>query len=565
MTADLDVLVVGAGPTGLVLGGELARRGLSVRVIDKLAAPTTHSRAIAVHARTLEIFDDLGIADQLIARGVAVGGVTVRAGGKPIVDADFAGLPTRFPFVLCTAQTETEAVLGELLARRGVRVERSCELVSLTQDATGVDAVVRGPGGDAAVRARWIVGCDGAHSAVRHAVGASFEGHAYEDVFVLADVHIGWDEPGDRALTFLAEDGVAAFFPLPGGRWRVILSATSALGEQPSEPDLRALCEQRAGRSVPLDNSVWIASFRIHCRQVQAYRHGRALLAGDAAHVHSPVGGQGMNTGMQDAHNLAWKLALVARGVAGDALLDSYHAERHAIGKQLLVDTDRVTKLGMLTGISAAIRNQLMRVLASFEPVRRRIVHGAAQLGVGYEHSPLVGEATSSILTARFGKPEAGESPTLGSHVAFSGGPAPGTWAPDGACMLASGTAATPSRLAKLRDACVFTLLLFDGRDASATGYAAFVAIANQARARLGALVQVFVVTPRTERPAELPADLDVVIDHAGALEAAYAAQTECLYLVRPDGYIGFRSQPANGDALAAHVDRVLGTAATPA
>jgi 2-polyprenyl-6-methoxyphenol hydroxylase-like FAD-dependent oxidoreductase len=559
MADAIDVLVVGAGPSGLMLGGELARYGVAVRVVDQLAEPTTQSRAIGVHARTLEIFDELGIADALVARGVPVRGAAIRASGKPVAEVDFAGLPTRFPFVLCAAQTETEAVLRELAARRGVNIERRCELVSFTQDDHGVDAVVRTPLGDERVRARWIIGCDGAHSAVRHGVGAKFDGHSYEDTFVLADLDIAWDEPADRMLTFLGEDGVAAFFPLPGGRWRVIVSAAGALGEHPSEADVRAVCERRGRRDVPTRNARWIAPFRIHCRQVERYRHGRAFLVGDAAHIHSPVGGQGMNTGMQDAHNLGWKLAMVARGIAGEALLDSYHAERHAIGRQVLVETDRATKLGLMTGLPAAIRNQAARVMSSFEPVRRRIVYGLAQLGVGYQGSPICVEVTGSVMSARLGKPEAAETPTLGSHVAFGGGPAPGVHAPDGDCTLVSAGATTPTRLAKLLGHACFTLLLFDGKSASAAGYDTLAAVASRARQRLGALVQVYVVSPRRERPVEIPDDLAVVLDAAGTLEAAYGAQTECLYLVRPDLYIGFRSQPADGDALDAYLAKLLG------
>ena len=507
MADPIDVLVVGAGPTGLVLGGELARRGLAVRVIDQLAEPTTQSRAIAVHARSLEILDELGIADELIARGVQVRGVVMRAGGKPLVDITFEGLPTRFPFVLCVAQTETETVLGGLAVRRGVKVERGRQLVSFTQDASGVSAVVRGSGGDEQVRARWIVGCDGAHSAVRHGIGAQFEGHSYEDTFVLADLDIPWDAAADRMLTFLAEDGVAAFFPLPGGRWRVILSAAAALGEHPSEADVRALCEKRTGRDVPTSGARWIAPFKIHCRQVERYRHGRALLAGDGAHIHSPVGGQGMNTGIQDAHNLGWKLAMVAHGTAGDALLESYQAERHAVGREVLTDTDRATKLGLMTGLPATIRNQLARVVSSFEPVRRRIVHGIAQLGVGYEGSPIVGEATGSVMSARLGKPEAAETPTLGSHVAFGGGPAPGAFAPDGACVQVSGggSGRAVTRMSKLLAGGRFTLLLFDGKSTSAAGYDTLIEIAKRAKERLGDLVQTYVVTPRADRPSELP------------------------------------------------------------
>ncbi|HUJ58441.1 MAG TPA: FAD-dependent monooxygenase [Kofleriaceae bacterium] len=550
----LDALVVGAGPTGLALAGELLRRGLSVRVIDKAAAPTTQSRAIGVQARTLEIFDDLGIADDLVARGNRVEGATMLAGAHPFIEVDFEALDTRFPFILCVSQVETEAVLAALLARRGGAVERSCELVALHQDATGVDAVVRGPGGDETIRASWIVGCDGAHSAVRHAIGGTFAGHSYEETFVLADVHADWDVSRRRVETHFADDGAVACFPLGGDHWRIILTAADALPDPPTLEVVRAVVERRLGRPAALRDAGWISSFRIHCRQVERYREGRAFLCGDAAHIHSPVGGQGMNTGIQDAHNLAWKLALVARGRGRPALLDSYHAERHAIGRRVLAQTDLATRLGLARGLAASIRNQVARFVTSFEPVRSKLARDAAELTVGYPQSPIVGEHVRSILVARLGSAEAAESPTLASHRAFAAGPGPGARAPDGAIAHAGGA----TRLGELRRGDAFTLLLFDGRSATPDGYAAQAALAGRIRARWGDLVRVHVVTPRAERPHELPAELDVIHDRAGELEARYGAHSDCLYLVRPDLYVGFRSQPASGAALDEHLATIL-------
>jgi 2-polyprenyl-6-methoxyphenol hydroxylase-like FAD-dependent oxidoreductase len=535
---DVDVLVVGAGPTGLMMAGELLRRGVRTRIVDKLDAPSPHSKAIGVHARTLEIFDDLGIAGELVSRGVAVEGVTMRAGDEPVITVDFAGLDTRFPFILCLSQQETESVLAALLEKRGGKVERSVELVSLGED----EAVLRTPSGEERVRARWVVGCDGAHSAVRRAVNAPFEGHTYEETFLLADVRVDWDLPSSRVWTFFAEDGVVAFFPLRGGRFRVIVTAAESLGDKPTLDDVRRVVDARVGKHVAMDDAIWLAPFRIHCRQVAQYRHGNAFLAGDAAHIHSPIGGQGMNTGIQDAHNLAWKLALVVKGKAKDELLDSYSLERHAIGKNVLRQTDLATQIGTLKGAWVPIRNQLAKFVTSFEPVRMRAARDAAELTVGYAGSPIVGENTSSMIAARFGKPEAAETPTIGSRMAFSGGPKPGMRSPP---------------LAEVRgDA--FTLLLFDGRSASAAGYASLVAIARRVRAQFGDLVVTHLVTPRADRPSEVPEDVAVVHDVDGDLEKRWGATTECLYLIRPDLYVGFRAQPANGDALVAHLSTLV-------
>jgi 2-polyprenyl-6-methoxyphenol hydroxylase-like FAD-dependent oxidoreductase len=553
VAAPIDVLVVGAGPTGLTLAGELLRRGLSVRTIDETDAPTRYSKAIGVHARTLEIFDDLGIADDLIARGLCVEGATMHQGSQTIMDIDFHDLDTRFPFVLCVSQVETESVLAMLLEKRGGRVDRGHELVSFVERDGGIDAVVRSGATDEHVRASWIVGCDGAHSAVRHALGASFEGHAYEDRFVLADVYIDWATPRTRVSTFLAEDGIVVAFPLkcpPNPeqptlhRWRVILTGAGVLGDAPTLDEVRALVEKRLGRAVPMRDAAWIAPFFINCRQVERYQQGRAFLAGDAAHIHSPVGGQGMNTGIQDAHNLAWKLALVVREEAMPALLESYSLERHAIGKGVLTQTDRATKMGLLKGLLVPLRNQAVRFATSFEYVRQQIVQDASELSVSYPKSPIVGEHRSSALTARIGSLEAAETPTLGSSRAF---------AADAALTGSDGRA---TRLSHVWGGSSFTLLLFDGRSASVAGYDHFVEIAHRMHARWGELVRAHIVT-RHDRPSALPAELSVLRD-TGEVERRYGAQTECLYLIRPDLYVGFRSQPADGDALDAHLASIL-------
>jgi hypothetical protein len=400
------------------------------------------------------------------------------------------------------------------------------------------------------------VGCDGAHSAVRHAVGAQFEGHTYEETFLLADVRIEWDAPTNRVSTFFASDGAVAFFPMREGRWRVIITAAGALGETPTLDDVRKVVDARVGKPVPMHDAVWISPFRIHCRQVSQYRHGRAFLAGDAAHIHSPIGGQGMNTGIQDAHNLAWKLALVVKGDARQELLDSYHAERHEVGRMVLRETDLATRAGTVEGVLVPIRNHIAKFVTSFQPVRERAARDAAELTVGYAKSPIVGEHTSSTFAARFGKAEAAETPTVATRMAFAGGPKPGGRAVDG--HVKSDRDANLTRLAHAIDGRAFTLLLFDGRSASAAGYATFESIARRVREKWGDRVKTFVVTPRADRPSELAHDLDVLLDESRELEARYGAGTECLYLVRPDLYVGFRAQPADGDALDAHLASIF-------
>lgn len=556
---EIDVLVAGAGPTGLTMAAELLRRGLTVRIIDQAEAPTTLSKAIAVHARTLEIAADMGIAESLLERGVKLAGATLWSKDETIASVDFAGADTQYPYVLSISQAETEAVLHDLVAKYGGKVERRKKLLRVREehDAVVADLANLADESSETVRAKWLIGCDGAHSVVRKSIGATFEGHPYEDVFVLADVKIDWDVPRDRVTAFFADDGIAACFPMKDDRWRVII----AVPPDTSEPTLELvqnLTALRAGRPAPMSDPAWIAAFKIHCRQVDRYRKGNVLLAGDAAHIHSPVGGQGMNTGIQDAHNLAWKLALVHRKKGREVLLDSYAVERHAVGAALLRSTDIATKIGTLKNPTlVGVRNHVAKFLTGFDPIRRKIIDALSELSVSYDSSPLNSEHTSPLLAARLGETADGETPTVGTRLAFQSGPVPGSRAPDG-YIRRSGASTDRIRLSSLWGACKFTLLLFDGQSSSADGYDELEQIATATRKKWGDRVAIFVVTPRADRPRELAEDIEVLHDDGLELEQRYGARTECLYLIRPDLYVGFRSQPADGRELAAYLDTLL-------
>jgi 2-polyprenyl-6-methoxyphenol hydroxylase-like FAD-dependent oxidoreductase len=556
---DVDVLVVGAGPTGLTAACELARRGLRVRIIDEAPAPTKISKAIAVHARTLEIFDDMGIAEKAIDAGLKLGGVSVLAAGETVVSADLAELPTRYPFLLSISQVATESVLLELLSSRELQVERETKLVSFTQDGTGVSAKVVAKGVEQEIRAAWLVGADGAHSRVRKTLEIQFEGSTYDERFLLADVKIEANLRDDRVTTYFAEDGVLACFPMKGGRFRLIGTASSSDDKEvaPTLDEITSLFAARSGTAAAVTDPQWLARFRVHCRQVEKYRDDRVFLAGDAAHIHSPVGGQGMNTGIQDAHNLAWKLALVHSGKARGLLLDSYEKERHGVGQAILRGTDAATKVITLkSSLARSVRNEVARFMTSFELVQRKVAEHAAELTVSYERSPIVREDTTGMLQARIGTAAGGETPTIAAVRDFDVGPKPGARAPDGKVTLAGKSGA--KRLLSVIDARKHTLLLFDGKSASKEGYARFVAIAQKIGERFPGLVDVLVVTPKSQRPAELTEDQAVLLDPDGELERAYAATTECAYVIRPDLYVAYRSQPADEAKLVTYLKSFL-------
>jgi 2-polyprenyl-6-methoxyphenol hydroxylase-like FAD-dependent oxidoreductase len=554
----LDCLIAGAGPTGLTAAAELLRHGLSVRLIEKQPTPSLLSRAIGVQARTLEILDDMGAATQLLEAGVRIHGTTLYSGREPIAQVGFDELESRFPFVLAVPQSETERVLAELVERRGGSVERGVELLGFSEEDEAVRAEVRHADGRLErVEASWLLGCDGAHSVARKQLGLGFEGNAFPDAFLLADVILDWELPRDRVAAFFSPDGILACFPLPPEerRWRLVANHAGEGQEAPTLEDFRKLVAARAGFPASLSEATWLASFRINTRQVARYRKGRVFLAGDAAHIHSPVGGQGMNTGIQDAHNLAWKLAHVTRGMSPPSLLDSYHDERHRVGRTLLRGTELATRAGTLRRpVARAIRDQVARYLSSLEVVQRRIARTVAELSISYRGSALVDEHQDGLIHARFSDDAADESPTVAAHRRFAAGPHAGERAPD-AWVLDRGQMRP---LATLIGDGRHTLLLFDGRARTDDGYRTLSHIVAAVEARFRDRARCFVVAAGAE-PVTWDGPLGHILhDPEGEAEDAYGAVAECAYVIRPDLYIGHRCQPASRDRVLAHLDRVL-------
>jgi 2-polyprenyl-6-methoxyphenol hydroxylase-like FAD-dependent oxidoreductase len=351
---DTDVLVVGAGPSGLTLAASLVRKGVATTVVDRQAAGANTSRAAVVNARTLEVLDDLDVSRRLVKEGVQAPRFTIRDGRRSLIPIDFSLLPTDYPYSLMVPQATTERLLLERLTELGGMVVRPKTLVSVTQDADGVTAIFED--GDV-IRARYIVGADGIHSTVREQADIGFEGGVYEESFTLADVRLRGEIPVDEVILFWAKAGLTVVAPLPGDIFRIVAPVTDA-PENPSAPFIQQLLDDRglgAGRMVVTD-VIWGSRFRIHHRVADTYRAGRLLLAGDAAHVHSPAGGQGMNLGIQDAVALADALAAVLGG-APDSVLDNYSTARRPIAQQVVEMTDRLTRLATLPPPARPIRN----------------------------------------------------------------------------------------------------------------------------------------------------------------------------------------------------------------
>jgi 2-polyprenyl-6-methoxyphenol hydroxylase-like FAD-dependent oxidoreductase len=535
---DIDVLVVGAGPVGLTLAAEVTRLGLTCRIIDKLAVPSDKSKAIVMHARTLEALDALGITGELVASGERIESMNFMNRGRKLATINTTGLDSPYPFMLCIGQNETERVLTGYLNSLGCAVERQVELISFEQDDTGVTATLQQADGTLqTVRSRWLVGCDGAHSKVRHYLNFSFDGFPYEDNFWLADVHVKWELPLRQLYNFMSDKGSFMAFPILGNRYRLL--GNIPLGEdKTAEPTLAAI-QELAGQVCPpgtqLYDPVWLANFKVHHRKVSSYRQGRIFLAGDAAHVHSPAGGQGMNTGIQDAHNLAWKLALTAQGQAQPALLDSYHPERNAVGEQVLKNTDRLLKMLTLHNpLARTIRDQALSVVSTQRGLTDKLKTSLSQLDIAYPDSPL----------------------TAGNTSPKTGIPA-GDRAPEALLNTADKKGAI--RLFDLFRNGKFNLLLVAGANNDETAYNRLVEIAQALEADYREGLEIHIVVAGITRPAELANwNGTLLFDTALTLHHRYGYATTSAYVLRPDGYVGFSNQPAGLNELEAYLARFL-------
>jgi 2-polyprenyl-6-methoxyphenol hydroxylase-like FAD-dependent oxidoreductase len=397
--AQTQVLVAGAGPTGLVLALWLTKLGIAVRIVDRSAEPGTTSRALAVQARTLELYRQVGLADAVVERGHKTPGVNLWARGRHAARVGFEVIGealTPYPFLLIFPQDEHERLLIERLAEAGVQVERRTEITGFSDEGDRIVARLRGPDGESTCEAAYLAGCDGARSTVREGIGAGFPGGTYRQVFYVADVDAAGPALDGELHVDLDEADFLAVFPLAGeGRARLI---GTVRGERADHADTLRFedVSDRAIRNMQVDvrRVNWFSTYHVHHRVTDHFRKGRAFVLGDAAHIHSPAGGQGMNTGIGDAINLAWKLAWVLAGKAPDALLDSYEAERIGFARRLVATTDRAFSVATAQGPMADfVRTRIFPLVAkavlSQGPVREFMFRTVSQITLNYRGSPL--------------------------------------------------------------------------------------------------------------------------------------------------------------------------------
>lgn len=516
-----SVLVVGGRTTGLMMSAELARRDVQIRCIDKSPGIDPHVRANLLHSRSLEIFQSLGLDEDITLGSVPEKGFVFYHNGELVGDSPHARVDSPFPFGLSQSQAHCEAVLEAHLSNLGVEVERSITLTDLSQDEEGVTVTLLHDSGlEEICRYDWVVACDGAHSAIRHLIGTAFSGDIDSVPYILGDVSITGDEDlaPDKGHVFFHDKGELYFFTrLPSNRHFVVASldrGSHTNGTPPLEK-LQTIVAERAGPHRHLSDPNWLGYFRISYRLASRYRHDRVFLAGDAAHVHSLLAGQGMNTGLQDAHNLAWKLTLVAQRMASVEILDSYEIERKPVANQVIETTRQITNT-MEAYAGRLKKEQIDYISQLITPETERL--GAArnlqEVDLDYSASPL--------------------SLTLGD--AFPGGPEAGTRAPDAEDLTFAGMS---TNLFSISADLQYRLFFFCGEPEIST--MAEIKQAAESAGRFSTWLKPYIVTKGGL--AESFSNFATIVDGRGNMHRKYSVDDPCIYLIRPDGYVAYRSK----------------------
>jgi 2-polyprenyl-6-methoxyphenol hydroxylase-like FAD-dependent oxidoreductase len=561
MAASSDMLVIGAGPAGLTAAAEAIRHGLSVRVIDQNESRSMYSKALVVHSRSLEIFQDMGLVANVINSGQKFRALNIYAANKSLARIVFQELDWRdalFPFWLSIPQSETERCLEDHLHELGGSVERDTELIDLKQFPDHVHVTLKHQGDSIeSVDVPWVVGCDGARSLTRKLLGLELNGKAEDDVFILGDVRIDWDLPEDEGSNILSPDGIVLIVPMPEmHRYRIICHMPGfSVTDQPeiTLELLQSLMDRRTTFKMKLSDLTWSSVFSSKHFVASQHRQGRVFIAGDAAHIHSPVGGQGLNSGIQDAYNLVWKLALTQHGQALPALLDSYAVERHTTAQNLISTVGTATKIVTLRDpLTQTLRNWLAGILLDTKMIRNRMGRGVAMLDIEYKDSPaiaqdLLPESMANHVLGRFK-----QIFKYNGH-GFSQGPSAGMRAPN-VLMPADGAAPSAS-LFDLYRGTHYTLMIFSGVTGSP---------APDTLLEIGAAIQTQYKTPiqpyivTVEPPSIGQDNRHMIVDTDKSIHEAYSAWQPCLYLIRPDKYIAYRSQTIDQNLLTQYLDHIL-------
>lgn len=544
-----DVLIVGAGPTGLTMASELIRYGVSCRIIDKLPSPSPFSKALGIHVRTLETFEDMGVLEPFLAEGVRLLGMNLYGDGKQLAHIrfdkiDLSDLP--YPFGILLPQSHTERILMAHLAKQGGAVERPKELLNFTQNKEGIEAVLQcADGTQETLSASYLIACDGASSSIRQSLGLSYNGDTYKEAFWAADVTLENELPTTEVNSIFHPDGIMMIFPLYPERriYRLAMNVDTGepIDKRPASPTLEQVQEVITKRSpypLTITETHWLSAFRIHHRKIDQYQKGRVFLCGDAAHIHSPMGGQGMNTGIQDAYNLAWKIASVQKGLATEKLLESYHEEREPIAAELLKATDRMTKGATIRNpILQKIRNRIVPLVAGTEMVQEKMIRTMSEVNINYRDTRFVAQDWH----VRGGDLEAGDR------------------APD--AVLVHHASGREERLFEVFKDIRYIALLFTGANPSETDLRNLRRIAHELREDYDAMLDTRFIAYDDNASSVLVGDeTPLLLDTTHKAHERYeTASGASLYLIRPDGYIAYRSMPADVEGVIEYMNRALG------
>lgn len=536
---EVDVLIAGAGPIGLTAAVELRRRGIGVRIVDPLLEPPQYAKAVGIQPRTLEVFESMGVVEKVLDAGLEMRGQLVYVNGNQVSRVDLTtppDVPYRFHLL---PQYATERILRERLTDLGTEIDRGTAVSAFEQDADGVTVTLTGPDGETTVRADYLLGADGAHSVVRKGLGLSFEGAAFTEQYMLGDVAVDWSMPRGYAVRSMHQnadgttDDQLVCIPLPGrGRYRMSMLVPEELAVAPTNggdgvahgfegtraPELshiQAVVDRLSPEPASVSDLRWSSVFRISHRIVDSYGRGRVFVAGDAAHIHPPTGAQGMNTGVQDAHNLAWKLALAVVGVASDDLLDSYDLERRPVGEEVVGRTVRDAREGIgadSTDIDFVMRRE-------------------AQLLISYADSPAVAGSTVPSAPAA---PRAGER------------------APD-AAGLSRESVNHQLRLFDVLGGVDHSLVLYADAAAGTGDVAGLESLAAEMSAKSHAHFDIHVVAAPTAQVGST--DLPLLRDTDGRFADGYLPDGSTVFVIRPDGYVGYRGPVTDAKAALAYLE----------
>lgn len=542
---DYDVLIVGAGPCGLTLGLQLARYGVKFQIIDKQPALPTHSLSYALQASTLETLSNLGVGEGLMQLGVAVRKVNAYINGKPSFDIDFRQTPpSPFPFMLTVDQANIEKMLAATLQQQGSHISWNAELQSLKQSKTGVTAEIIQDGKKITTTASWVVGCDGGDSAVRNVLNIPLQGNTYKEKFIVADLAIDWGLAKNESHVFLHPSDLFMATPLPNGLYRVITTQDGI--EHKGEitvKDLLFKFQKLVPAQGVLTNPVWMKAFEVQRRLAPQLRVNRVFLAGDAAHVHSPIGSQGLNTGIQDAYNLGWKLGFHVNGLANDKLLDSYQSERLDVSKAVLANTNMAMNIVMThSRLGQMVRDVIAPLILNYPAAQKQLKRIIADTPFSYRNSP-----------AMYSEKEAGVAFARKIKEAFLGGVNIGDHAPNFDLMQPKDF--KRFSLMKFLPTPKHIILVMLG-DKSKEQTASYETFSHIKKVLSDFAESYFIVGEHAIDYTKFDQNVtDAFIDPDGRGHQIYRCIEPTLYLLRPDGYVSYKG-PLNIDILREYLDK---------